>query len=140
MSGLSVFRVIVVAIAFVSVAVSLPACAGRSVREAVVLPALGPSVDPIAAWAAVYLETLPVDDAASSRAVLAEWSAAVSGGDRAAIRDRALPLWPAVRSWSLAGVTTLEDRGQIGPGVADSYRENLLRFAQAIGVVSERLE
>lgn len=136
----------IAALCFVGLAVlwcvpvaSLSGCASRQISTSVVAPALGSSATPIAGWAMVELDAAEAADGVSrseDRALVYEWADAVRSADAAVIRSEAVPLWPYVRSWAVAGVTRLEDSGRAGPLVADSFRENIAVFAEGLGRVA----
>lgn len=54
---------------------------------------------------------------------------ALEATDRSALRK--VP-WPALRPWSSRGIDVRLERGEIGPGVATSFREHLANFDQIL--------
>lgn len=101
------------------------ACAGTTARAEVLLPALRQ------AWAGirggVERELVVAPDAAGT-AALAGADAALRSGDQIAV---AAVAWPVLDALAMADITRRTAAGQIGPGVAESWRERLRQFAAA---------
>lgn len=136
-----VARIVAFAVAIVVICGAvgiMPSCAGRHAREQVLVPTLRPSVDPIARWARAYAATLPANEAETAESVIGSWSAAVASGDIDRVAEDGAALWPLVRSYAVGGVSVMEDAGQVGPLSADSFRENIAAFAEALAVSVER--
>lgn len=98
----------------------MAACAGTEARQEVLGPTLG-EVAPHVVEDALHA------DAVSER-TLADFERAVQHGNWQA----ALDAWPQVRAWAEAGIEAKVQAGTISPGVADSLRERLHRYEQAL--------
>ena len=139
----NVIRAAVLAVAVLTIGVTAvvsPGCAGRQVRENVLQPSIQPSIDPIREWATVAIASLEGDAQDEARVLLNQWTTAGRSGDRGLIRSQAVPLWPSVRAFAIAGIRVLEEAEEVGPGVADSFRENVAVFAEAQAVLAERVD
>lgn len=101
------------------------ACTGNAARQTMTLPAMR------TAWAAIKVEatreaTFTQD--ANGLAAIEQADAAITAGTATAI---AAAPWQSVDALAAADIQRRVDLAEIGPGVAESLREELRLFAQS---------
>ena len=111
--------------------VILCACVGTAARDNVLLPTMVvayPGVAEAAAFGINADETLS-DEA---KATLNEQVEFLGTLLREKNREELTTVdWPELMRYSLAAVAAWETEGRVGPGVADSLRERILKFDEA---------
>lgn len=114
------------AILWTGVTLSLSACAADHARTSVAIPALQRTEPSISGDARHGASTLPPPEIDSALLTVSLFSSAL----RSPTPDTATAVhaWPIVKDLALASISARETSGAIGPGVASSLRERLVRF------------
>ena len=114
--------------------------AGQTAREEVLAPAIAIASPGLREDVEAGIAALPASERPSAQAVSFRFFAAAATADRAAIRDDAWPLWPRVRSLAQAGIQRKLDDGVIGPVGAESLRERVRNYGEALSRVVEGMD
>lgn len=128
-SALGALMVALVALAAVPV---MQGCLGQKARDTAGVAAINLADDGVVNDARSGVPTLPEEQRAAATAEIDAFSNAISTKDRAVIATDALPRWTLVRSLAEAGIAARQQAGEIGPGVAASLRERLVRFEEVL--------
>jgi hypothetical protein len=128
-SALGVLMVALVALAAVP---TMQGCLGQKARDTAGVAAINLADDGVVSDARSGIPTLPPEQQAAATAEVDAFANAIASKDRAVIAQEALPRWTLVRSLAEAGITARTQSGAIGPGVAASLRERLVRFEEVL--------
>ncbi len=102
---------------------------GRRARENALRPALLSASVGIEQDATLGIRAIPLDEHAGATAAVRAFYSSLQSTP---IPPETIGLWPAVSALCEAGFVDRVDRQEIGPNVAESLRERLRNFEQAL--------
>lgn len=118
--------------AVVSVVLPNAGCLGNAARQNVGVPATVLASGGVENDARKGLDSLPPDQQAAAKSDVDAFFNAVHSKDRDTIASEAWPRWPVVRGLAEVGIAAKQAEGSVGPGVASSLRERLVRFDEVL--------
>ena len=115
----------------------LSSCAGLTVRQKVALPVME------RLWVGIYADVRRGIDAQERTSVAIKELRLLADDMSDALKQKDIPRvirvdWARLRNLADLGITKHQLDGQIGPGVADSYHERVVRFSSLFLLLEQR--
>lgn len=113
-------------------------CTGKAARDDVLAPAVASSSVGFEWDVRAGIATLPAAEQEAANDAADDFFLAVRSEDRARMLFDAVPLWPSVKAWALAGINAKVAARSISDGVAESLRERVNQMERGLNKVVER--
>lgn len=123
---------LMVALMTLAVMPTMQGCMGTRAREGVGAPALNLAHEGVVADARAGVPALPPEQQPAASSEIDAFASAIATKDREVIASEALPRWTLIRTLAETGIQRRLGAGEIGPGVAASLRERLVRFEEVL--------